>query len=670
MITDDRQGADRVAVISQPFWRDRFGSSANALGQVIALNGTSFIVVGVADVLGSTSFMGASVDVWVPLAHGDPLLNRGWRTNANDRWFTGYLLPASSVAEADARLAPAARELVRLYPDPWRERRLQTVPGMVLVGNQRRTAVMLAAILAAFAALILVVASANIGGLLLARAAADKRAAAIHVSLGSGRYAVARRLLLEGAALGLIASALSIAGYAWIRTWFASIAVLPTLALRVELAPSSSIFFAVSMGGVFAGATLAISPALWATRIDAADALRDGGSRATGGHSLARTRRALVAIQVALSLALVVGAALFSRSLDALMNVDTGFDRSRLVAMDFDVEPSSVPQADLPALAREALARVSVLPGITGVAMSNRAPIDQSTPTIEVRAGDGASTIGDVSMYLATPDYFETIELPLLAGRSFSAAEADGSADVVIVNESLATELFPRGDAIDRVVTLVAGEKRVRVIGVARNSKYLALAEPTRPHIYRPTSPRLGLTLLARTSGDPYEALRVIQLTLDGIGPGLVGFFPRTLLDHVEIELLPTRAAGAAARWLGALAVMLAAVGLYALVSWFVEVRRREIGVRMALGASARDVRSLIVKQALVAALPGFAIGVILAMTLAVLARSALFGVTPLDGVALGVAIAALVFVVLAASYLPSRRATRVDPATVLRSSF
>jgi predicted permease len=666
MAADDRAGSPRVAVIAQPFWRDRLASSASALGQTVALNGEAFTIVGVARVLGSSSFLGASVDVWVPLAHADPVLNRGWRTNAADRWFTSYVLAVSSLAETEARLANAANDLARLFPDPWRDRRLQTIAGTVLVGNQRRTVVMLAAILSAFALLILMVAAANLGGLLLARAAAGRRTVAIHLSLGSGRSAAARRVLIEGAVLGLGAAALTLAAYAWARTWFSEVGVLPTLALRLDLAPVSAVATFVVAGGLASGIALAIGPALWASRVDAAAALRDEGTRATGGRSIAGTRRALVAVQVALALVLVVGAALFTRSLDALSNVDAGFDRSRLVAMDFDVEPSLTPPSQFPGLAREALTRVSAIPGITGVAMSNRAPIDQSTPAIEVRSGD-APVVADVSMYLATPGYFDTIALALTAGRSFTQTEADAEADVVIVNEALAERLF-RGDAIDRVLTLVADQKTVRVVGVARNSKYRALAEPSRPHLYRPTSPRLSLTLLARTSGDPYESLRVIQQTLDGIGPGLVGFFPRTLRDHVEIELLPTRAAAGAARWLGVLALVLSAVGLYGLVAWFVELRRREIGVRMALGASARDVRTLVVKQALKTALPGLVVGLLLAAGLGTLARTALFGVTPFDPVAVAAAIGALVLLVSLGSYLPSRRATRLDPAAVLRS--
>jgi predicted permease len=665
---DDRPDGPRVAVIAEIFWRRRFSASPDVVGQSISLNGESYTVVGVASALGSSSFLGASVDAWVPVAHADPLLNRGWRTDVTNRWWTAYALPVSASAEVDARLTAAAADLARLYPDQWRERRLHTVPGTVLVGAQRSTVTMLATILAGFAVLILAVAAANVGGLLLARAAADRRHAAIHLSLGSGRGAVGRRLMIEGAALGIAGGCVALAMYVWARTWFEEITVLPTLALRLSLPLDAGVSALVLGAGLGTGLLLAIGPATWASRLDLAGALRDQGPRSSGGRGLARTRHILVSAQVCLSLALVVGAALFTRSLEALATVDVGFPRDHLVAMDFDVEPSQPAMSELPPLAREALTRVSQLPGIINAAMSNRAPIDQSTPSIEVRASAAhTATVGDVGFYLATEGYFDTVGLPLVAGRAFTATEAHSNAAVAIVNETLADRLWPRGDAIDRPLYLVADARTVRVVGVARNSKYRTLSESPRPHLYRPTAPTLGLTLLARTSADPYQALGEIQRALDGISPGLVGFFPRTLDDHLAIDVLPTRAAARAATGLGTLALVLSASGLYGLVAWFVELRRREIGIRMALGATAANVRLLIVRQALGMAIPGIAAGLVLASILAVVARSALFGVQPLDPVALGAGVAALAIVVVSASYVPSRRATLVDPAIALR---
>jgi hypothetical protein len=276
--------------------------------------------------------------------------------------------------------------------------------------------------------------------------------------------------------------------------------------------------------------------------------------------------------------------------------------------------------------------------------------------------------VADVTMYLATERYFETVGVPLVAGRSFTTSETAAGADVVIVNQALAARLWPKAAALEQALYLKGEQKPVRVVGVARDSKYRTLTEAARPHIYRPTGPALGLSLLARTASDPRAALRLIQRELDTIGPGLIGFFPRTLEDHLAVQLLPTRAAAGAATALGTLALILSGAALYGLVSWFVLLRAREISVRMALGASPQQVQGLIVRQALVTAAPGLTVGTLLTIAMGMVARSALFGVSPYDPISLGSGIAMLLTVVVMAGYLTSIRATKMHPAAALRS--
>jgi hypothetical protein len=582
------------------------------------------VIVGVARALGSSSFMGGSVDAWVPVAHADPVLNRGWRTDLGNRWFTAFALATGTSAEAEGRLDAAAQALARMHPDRWRDRRLRTSEATVMTGSQRASAMMVVGVLAGLSVLILVAAPSNVGGVLLARAAASRRQVAIHFSLGSGRAAIVRRYLIEGVAIGLASGCLALGLYMGARQRLAEIALLPTLALRLELPLEIRLVLAVIGVAIMSGMAIAAGPAIWATRVDLAAGLGDEGSGATGGRRVTWTRRLLVSAQICVSVALVVGAALFTQSLDAMLRVDVGFTRDRLVAMDFDLEPSSVPPAELPGLAREALARAESTPGVVAAALSNRAPIDQSTPGIEVRATSDAVPVGDVTSYLVTPRYFETIGMPLVAGRPFTPAEADDEADVVIVNET--------------------------------------------PHVYRPTPAGLGLTLLARSTADSRETLRLLQRTLDGVGPGVVGFFPRTLDDHIAIDVLPVRAAAAASSVLGALALLLSAVGLYGLVSWFVELRRREIGIRMALGANAGAVRALVVRQTLSTAWPGAAAGIVLAACFAFFARALLFGVGAFDPLAFLAGMGSLGVVTTLAAYLPARRATRVDPIVALKN--
>ena len=308
------------------------------------------------------------------------------------------------------------------------------------------------------------------------------------------------------------------------------------------------------------------------------------------------------------------------------------------------------------------------MPGVVAAAMANRAPIDASTPATAVRRPDDRAPAIDATFYQVTPTYFATLGLPLLRGRDFTAADAEGgAADVAIVNDALAAALWPGDDPVGRAFVLDADGRTLRVIGVARTSKYRSLSESARPHFYRPTAPRFGLALLLRTSGDPRRALAETQRMLAEVGPGVVGFFPRTHDDHLAVDLLPARASAWAASVLGASAVAISTLGLYAIVAWYVAVRRREIGVRLALGASIPALRWLVMAQALRAAWPGLLAGCAAAVALSLLARNQLFGVAPADPRALAVGVTGLLVAALLASYVPMRRATSIDPAEVLK---
>jgi len=283
--------------------------------------------------------------------------------------------------------------------------------------------------------------------------------------------------------------------------------------------------------------------------------------------------------------------------------------------------------------------------------------------------GSTARPTDDVTFYLATERYFETVGVRLVQGRGFTADEVAREDAVAVVNETLAGRMWPDGDVLERALVLQPEGRRVRVVGVARDSKYRSLSEEQRPHLYLPTAPAFSRALLIRTQDDPRRAIRAVQSALDLVGPGVVGFFPRTFDDHLAIDMLPTRAAARAAAILGVLALILSAAGLYGIVMWFVEVRRREIGVRVALGASANDVRRLIVGQAMMAAAPGLAIGLAMALALTVFGQSLFVGIDAVDPMSLLLGIVTLGVIVLAASYLPGRRATQVDPVIVLRDS-
>jgi predicted permease len=664
--SDDRPDAPPVAVIGRTTWRDRFGESPSALGSEIVVNTTAFTIVGVSESRPSTAFAAADVHVWIPTAHGDAMLNPGWRTDPTHRWWTPVALtPSGATPAIETQLRTATRELARRDPRHWQDRVLTLQPGLTLLGSPRATATTLLAVLGALAVLMLAVASANVGGLWLAASAADRRQLAVHLALGASRATLVGRRVAAGMLVGVAAGSLALAAYAGARVPLAAVALQPAVVLRLDLPFNLPTAVWIVMAAVCGGGLLAIGPALWASRLDVPASLSTGSSRGSVA-TMSGLRRLLVSVQVALSLTLTMGAATFSRSAARLTDMDTGFPRDGLVAMDFDVEPAVEGGQAAARLARQAIEQVRRLPGITGAAMANRAPIDPSTPRTGIRRPGDALPAASATLATITDGYFETVGIPIVSGRDFTADEIERSAEVAIVNEALASRLWPDGDVVNRALVLDTEARSVRVVGVARDARYRSLSEAPQPHVYVPTAPGFSLALLARANGDDRRALVAIQDALDRVGPGVVGFFPRTMDDHLSLELLPVRAAAGASAALGATALALSAAGLYALVAWFVEIRRREIGVRLALGASSRSVGTLVVSEALRTAVPGALVGLLASLGLAAIAGS-MFADAAVEPAAAAAGVFGTAALILAATYVPYRRAARVDPAESLR---
>lgn len=668
---DDLPGAAPVAVISEAWWR-RLGRPIDILGRSIRVNGALFTVVGVAPRAGSTSSPGASVDVWVPMAAADSVMNPGWRTRIDERWFTMAvrLDRPADVAAVDAALTRAAADLGRTIPEPWRERRMRTGPPTLLVGAQRSTAVQLAIVLVGLALLTLTVVCANVAALLFVRGAAGRRAAAIRLSLGAARGAVLRLALCEGMVLGLVGTGWALVLYAIVRGALAEVSILPTLSLRLDLPWSTPLVAITTAAAVFGGALLALAPAWWLARVQVSLALRDQSGAVMGGTTVARTRRVLVAAQLAVAVVLAVQGAALARTVEALSSANIGVASDRLLALDLDVEPGQGIDRDAGASARlveSLLARVRALPGVVSATLASRAPVDRSTPAVAVsRVGDGRDVLTrEVTFYNVESAYFDTIGLPLVRGRSFG--EQDAGRDVAIVNETLSTTLLGDADPLDRMLQLEPAGRLVRIVGVARDSRYRSLSEPPLPHLYLPVTPGFGLALIVRTAGPPEGMATTIQQTLDTVGPGVQGFFPRTHRHHLAFDLLPLKTAARAAIGVGVVATALCLIGLYGLLAWLVQIRRAEIGVRVALGAGPRDIVGLVVGQALRTAGPGLATGVVLAAAAARLTRSAMAGVGDGHVTEYAGAVAVLGIAVLAASWLPAQRAAAIDPSESLR---
>ena len=355
------------------------------------------------------------MDVWVPLAQADVFYSPGWRTDPARRSLTLFVLPALPESALESGLSRATMSLAGEYPVPWRDRALTLVPGTAMLGTQRAAARQLFRILLALALLILVVAGANVSGMLLAGAAPRRREAAIDLAIGAGPGAAPRRLLAEGAWLGGVAALVAWGLYAWARVWMSDITLLPTLSLRLQLPEPVSLSPLIVPAGITVGVSVAIGPALWARRQVRNYRLHQA-ARSVGDRGLARARRLLIGAQVAVALVLLVGATLFQRSLDRLTQADLGVAGDGLLAFDFDIEPQDIEGRPAASLAEEALRQASALPGVTAAAMANRAPIDASTPVLNVESPDGSGTAAvEVTFNTVTPGYFETVGTPVLA---------------------------------------------------------------------------------------------------------------------------------------------------------------------------------------------------------------------------------------------------------------
>lgn len=661
---DADPGSPPTTVISEPLRQRLYGESPAGLGSSVSLNGTSFTIVGIAPAASAVSFAAARIDIWVPMEHAAALLNADFRTNAVRRPFmlVGRLRDGVTRSQVVTTLTSATPGFAREFTAR-KNQRLTAADSRASVGSQLGAAQIISGLLAALTLLVIVVVAANVSGLFMARATMRVRPAAVSMSLGAPRARVVRSILVEGGIVGLVAGAASLGAYAWLRHLLASISVLPTLTLRLDLPfdiAAGALLIAVS---IVLGIALSVAPAWMTARVDLIQTLRASSGPIWGSVKSARTQRVLLVAQVASSLVLVVLAAQFTRGLETLRTVDLGVDMDHLAIVDLDREPS-VPPERLAVLAAQTLETIRAIRGVAGAVMSTGAPVNANLAVVQVVSA--GQTVPGTTVAQVTPGYFDVVGVRILDGRAF--LETDPAGGVAVVNEVLARRLNPAGFVVGTDIEVEPG-RPVRIVGVARNAHYRMVFESPQPHVYTLATPRFNRSILVRAVGDPRPILPLMQRALDAVGPGVQGFFPRTGRDHLAFDLLPTELAGSAARIISVAAIALSTVGLYGLVSRLVERRRPEFGVRLALGAERRDIRRLVFGLAARSVAPGMLLGAVFAVGLGRLAGTQVVGVSLFDPISLVVGAAVLAAVVLVASWLPAQRAGRIDPVTLLRQA-
>lgn len=681
--TDDRRGeAARVAVISHRFWRTEFAGDPAVAGKTIVLNGRSFDVIGVA----AEGFDGldpaSPVGVWVPFA-ALRVIEPDWTFDARDEiWITlvGRLRAGLSRRAAEAALEPLAARIERAHARPPSDATaLRLVPRSSATFDPaaRRRAWPVAGLLEAVVAGVLLIACTNVAGLFLARASARRRELGVRAAIGATRARLLAGLATEsgllvavGVAVGLVVARLALD----VLLAVAPASVLPP---GVEVTIDARVVgFALGAFGLTA-TVVGLPAALGASRADVVALLRAGGAigRAPGGP--AHLRRALIAAQVALSAVLLVGAGLFARTLASAAAVDPGFEADRVLLVSVDLGAAGYDAARMRAFYREAPARVTRIPGVEAaglgqiVAMSGagvaRPVVREGVPWPPPGGEDPAVF---VPYSVVGPGYFQAMGMRI-RGRGFEAGDTVDRPPAVIVNEMLARRLWPGGDAIGRRVRLPLREAGplVEVVGVAADGKYASLTEAPQPFFWLPLgqATRSRVTMHVRAPGDPMALAPAVRAALEELDPRLPLYHVRTLTSLVRASLATERFAARLLGLFGLVALVVVVMGVYGTLSFVVIRRTREIGVRLALGASSRDVGRMVRREAFWPLVAGLAAGMVLALWASGFVSAYLFGVTATDPATFAGVTLLLVAAGLAAGRLPARRATRMDPMAVLR---
>jgi putative ABC transport system permease protein len=653
-----------VAVISHGLWQRRFGADPAVLGRSLDLNGASFTVVGVMPPDFELTLLGGtwSTDVFIPIPYYP---NRGGLTREDKSvWVVGRM--SSTLDQAQADLSVIAKRLEKEHP--------ATNAGLgitvlslreAVVGEVRPTLLVLQGVVA----FVLLIACANVANLLLARATDRRQEIALRAALGAGRARILRQLVTESVLLAALGGVLGVALGAWGVQGLMALAPSELPLLGPVGVDRGVLGFGLGLS-MLTGVVLGLAPALQALRADLSIALKEGGRSGGGRRHL---RELLVVSEVALSLVLLIGAGLLVQSLRRLQGVDPGFRADHLLTLQFRLPPTRYPEGEpVAAFFRQAIERIRAIPGVESAALVRAVPLSgnfgASPYFVEGRPEPSPGEETQAGTNIVTPDYFRTLRIPLLQGRDFTDYDNKESPAVAVVNDTLSRQTWPGEDALGKRIRLKGGKDWLTVVGVVADVKHRRLVDPPQPQIYTAhyQDPKIFACVVARTASDPMglaDSVRKAIWSVDKDQP-VWSVIPMERL--LERAIGPTRFLLSLLAAFAGLAVVLAGVGIYGVLSYAVAQRTREIGIRVALGARAAQVVRLVVRQGMRLTLAAVGFGLVAAAGLSRFMTSLLFGVAPGDPVTFIGAAALIALVALASSWLPALRAARVDPATAL----
>ncbi|MFL6333869.1 MAG: ABC transporter permease [Pyrinomonadaceae bacterium] len=669
-----------VAVLSHACWQRRFGADPEVVGRDVLLNGRPFRVVGVMP----EGFAGTEIiytpEVWVPMTMqawiepGNEWLERRGTQNI---FAVGRLKDGVTAGQAQASLNLLAEQVGREYPDTNEGQKIVLVPPGFIVPQLRGAAVGFAAVLMGTVGLVLLIACTNLASLLLARASGRRKEIALCVALGASRWRLVRQLLTESLLLAVAGGAAGLLLAVWILGLVAAYRPPMDVPIWIEAAVDWRVMLFTLCASLLTTLLFGLAPALQATRTDLVPALKDMGGQA--GRSRSRLRSALVVAQVTLSLVLLVAAGLTLRALARLQTTSPGFEVGNGLVASFDLGLQGYDEARGREFQRRLVERVRGLPGVRAASLTDLFPLSlnysSSDVYIEGRPGARGANVPLAMVASVEHGYFDAMSIPVVAGRPLGERDDEKAPRVVVVNETFARRFFPGADpareALGKRMSFRGDEGPWNeIVGVAKDGKYWTIGEAPQMFVYASMAQSYGstVTLVVRTTGgDPRALISALNAEVRAIDPTLPLYDVKTVEEHMGVSLFPARVAAALLGSFGLLALLLAGMGVYGVVSYAAAQRTREIGIRMALGARRGDVLRLVAGRGMLLVGLGVGLGLAFAFALTRFMEGLLYGVSATDPFTFAFVVAVLLGVALLACLVPARRATKVDPMVALR---
>lgn len=669
-----------VVVISYDFWQRRFGGDPNLIGRDVLINNRQFRVIGVVP----PAFKGTEVvytpEIWIPTAMMEWV--EPGATWLNDRAYknffaVGRLKPGVDARQAEASLNLLGQQLGKEYPDINEGQTIKVGPTGFIIPDLRGAVVSFTWVMMAAVGLVLVVTCTNLAGLMLARATDRRREIAIRLAMGANRLRLIRQLLTESILLSFVGGAAGLFLALWILKLLLALRPPIDFPLAMDVDVDWRVLLFSLVVSIAAGVVFGLAPSLQATRPNITTALKD--TAAQGGAVKTRLRSVLVVAQIAISLVVLIAAGLVVRTLQQLQTMNPGFDPNNALTMSFDLGLQGYDETRGQQFYRQLTERVQSVPGVESAVVANYIPLSLNFNSGNVYlegkpAGRGENAplamVGSVGT-----GYFKTMATPILEGREFNEQDQAKSEKVVIVNETFVRRLMPElqhiREAVGKRFSFGGTDRPLRrIVGVAKDGKYFNIAEDPRSFVWSPMNQDYspGGILVVRTKGNPDPLFGPIRSQVQSLDPNLPLFEVKTLIVHMQLALFPSKVAATVLGVFGLVALMLAAIGVYGITSYAVAQRTHEIGIRLALGAQLSDVLRLVLRQGLILTMIGAAIGLLGAYLAMRAITSVLYGVSATDPLTFVLVAGLLIAVALIASYVPARRATKVDPLVALRN--